>query len=232
MAKYYYDRYRVNSSTSYTWTAYGIDPLYTMDFSLSNERLVSAGATLNSYSSYTLNSRTGAMTLSGNRTITAGSSSPSTYVYFGQEVTTSFITRSHYEARGSSLYRVDYRGTSSETGNQRGSYSHSTSGRSISYRLHNQVNSDGYWWMRGNASTTYTRGSFIDTVIAEDGTFPDNGRVGATYWYIKRNKAFPDFKVKANGQLRTAEEGWVKVNGILRPIEQMWVKDNNSLKEV
>lgn len=80
---------------------------------------------------------------------------------------------------------------------------------------------------------TYTnfRGSFLSTIVAEDGAYPDNGARGS-YWYIKRNKAFPDFKVKADGQLRTSEEGWVKINGVLRPIEQMWVKVNGVIKEV
>lgn len=80
--------------------------------------------------------------------------------------------------------------------------------------------------------TGYTRGSYVDTILAEDGTYPDNGRVGTSYWYIKRDKAFPELKVKINGQIKTSDEGWVKVNGVLRPIEQIWTKIGGKLREV
>ena len=80
-------------------------------------------------------------------------------------------------------------------------------------------------------SSTNVRGDFLNTIVAEDGAYPANG-ISGSYWYVKRNKAFPEFKVKADGQLRTSEEGWVKINGVLRPIEQMWVKVNGVIREV
>lgn len=91
------------------------------------------------------------------------------------------------------------------------------------------------WYYRSNdatLTTNYSRGAYITEVVAEDGMYPENGVHSDGYWYVRGSKVFPDFKVKADGQLRTSEEGWVKINGVLRPIEQMWVKVNGVIKEV
>lgn len=225
MAKYYYDRYRVNSSTTYTWTKYNADYYYYLG-SWGSSELVSSGVTHKfGGSSYSIYQR-GQIRTSGSKTIYSSGTGGVEHVVY--EVASDGQTLYRYFFSTSNLYRQSASLISEIT---RGSFI-STVRSTYSFKSHNQLNSDGYWWVRGSSSTSYSRGSFIDTIIAEDGTYPDNGRVGTTYWYIKRNKAFPDFKVKADGQLRTAEEGWVKVNGILRPIEQMWVKDNGSLKEV
>ncbi|MDU5080218.1 hypothetical protein [uncultured Tissierella sp.] len=40
------------------------------------------------------------------------------------------------------------------------------------------------WDKERTASTTYSRGSFIEEIVAEDGAYPSNGRSGS-YWYVK-----------------------------------------------
>lgn len=56
----------------------------------------------------------------------------------------------------------------------------------------------------------------IEELIAEEGTYPDNGIQG-DYWYIKTRKVFPDLHVKVNGELRKVQSAWVKVGGHTTP---------------
>lgn len=83
-------------------------------------------------------------------------------------------------------------------------------------------------------STTYTettRGSFVETIIAEDGTYPSNG-VKGDYWYVKLGLAFPEFNMRINGALNTSENGWVKIDSQLREIDSIYTKIDGVLKEV
>lgn len=116
-----------------------------------------------------------------------------------------------------------------------GSYSSGPSRRIFKVLLEKyQSGSDTLYYVDENeAVEEHTRGTLVQSgIVAENGTYPTNGRHSDGYWYVRGSKAFPDFKVKADGQLRTSEEGWVKINGVLRPIEQMWVKVNGIIKEV
>lgn len=38
------------------------------------------------------------------------------------------------------------------------------------------------------------KGSLVKTIIAEEGTYPDNG-ISGDYWYIKIKKAIPTIKI-------------------------------------
>ena len=42
--------------------------------------------------------------------------------------------------------------------------------------------------------TKKVKGSLVKTIIAEEGTYPDNGIKG-DYWYIKVKKAIPTIKI-------------------------------------
>ena len=84
---------------------------------------------------------------------------------------------------------------------------------------------------RFTATATIAKGNFIETVIAEDGEYPDNGIQGS-FWYIKKGLAFPELKMKIDGQLKTSENGWVKIGGQLKEIDKMWTKVDGQLKEV
>ena len=84
---------------------------------------------------------------------------------------------------------------------------------------------------RFTADATIAKGSFIEIVIAEDGTYPINGKLG-NYWYVRKGLAFPEFIMKIDGQLKTSENGWVKVDEQLKTIDKMWTKVDGQLKEV
>lgn len=84
---------------------------------------------------------------------------------------------------------------------------------------------------RFTADATIAKGSFIETVIAEDGTYPADG-IQDGYWYVKKGLAFPELKMKIDGQLKTSENGWVKIDGQLKNIDKIWVKVDGVLKGV
>ena len=180
MARYYYDRYRVSTSTYYTegsWSTPSYAP-------------VASDYKIYGHSSYDFNSSTGQFSTSG----------PQTYV------------------------------TVASTGYAM----HTTSGSSITARYGDKDGSQYYvvsTSMSSQSHSSYVKGSYIDTITAEDGTFPDNGRVGTTYWYVKKGRAFPELVVKADGQVKQGVDGWVKVEGELKRIVQMWTKTGGQLKE-
>ena len=77
------------------------------------------------------------------------------------------------------------------------------------------------------------RGDLIsENIIAENGTYPTNGRHSDGYWYVRGGLAFPEFKMRIGGVLKTSENGWVKINGQLREIDTIWTKINGALREV
>lgn len=78
---------------------------------------------------------------------------------------------------------------------------------------------------------TYSRGSYIEEVVAEDGTYPNDGYYNG-YWYVKDRLAFPELILKIEGTLKTSEQGWVKVDGALKEIDRMWIKIDGALKEL
>jgi hypothetical protein len=54
------------------------------------------------------------------------------------------------------------------------------------------------------ASSHSVRGSFIETIIAEDGMYPNNG-INGSYWYVKRSLAYFSKKIIGKNP--------VKING-------------------
>jgi len=87
---------------------------------------------------------------------------------------------------------------------------------------------DRYLVRECDSDTTYSRGSFIEEVTAEAGTYPDDGMYGS-YWYVKVGVAFPSLQVKVNGA--NIVEGWVKIDGSLKKIADIWVKVGGSAKK-
>lgn len=100
--------------------------------------------------------------------------------------------------------------------------------------IQNKGKDDAYWeesiYSYIYKSDSY-KGDYIETVIAENGEYPDDG-VYNGYWYIKKGLAFPEFKIKVNGELKTSKNGWVKINGQLKQIDKIWTKINGVLREV
>ncbi|MBG9773577.1 hypothetical protein [Brevibacillus laterosporus] len=76
----------------------------------------------------------------------------------------------------------------------------------------------------------YEKGSYIGDVVAEDGTYPENGAQG-NYWYVKIGPAFPNIKVNIGGSWKECTEGWVNVNGAWKSIERILIKENGVWKE-
>jgi len=88
-----------------------------------------------------------------------------------------------------------------------------------------------YLKQRSSPIYTYSRGSFIEVIEAEDGAYPDDG-ISGIYWYVKLGVVFPELKSKIDGTVKTANSGWVKVDGVLKDIDKMWTKIDGILKEV
>lgn len=78
----------------------------------------------------------------------------------------------------------------------------------------------------------YLRGSYIATEIAEDGTYPNNGRHIDGYWYVKTHLAFPKLTIKKDDFQKLAYNGWVKIDEQLREIESIKIKINNIIKDI
>ena len=74
------------------------------------------------------------------------------------------------------------------------------------------------------------KGNFINSVIAKDGTYPNNG-VKGDYWYVKREKA-PDIKANVNGEARDISKVYVNINGQRREVTSMYANINGQAKEV
>lgn len=90
-------------------------------------------------------------------------------------------------------------------------------------------------YLHAGSTTTYSRGTLVQSnIIAEEGTYPTNGRHTDGYWYVRGAVVitFPELKIRINGALKTSEKGWVRINGQLKEIDKMWTKINGSLKEV
>jgi hypothetical protein len=67
----------------------------------------------------------------------------------------------------------------------------------------------------------YQKGSYLSTIIAEDGSYPDNG-ISGSYWYIKTTKVFPEMQINVNGGWKEVDSGWVHINGTWREITSIW----------
>lgn len=68
-------------------------------------------------------------------------------------------------------------------------------------------------------------------IMAEDGTYPDDGVHTDGYWYVKVSSAI-NLSPRVNGSLKTYSNGWVRVNGQLRQIDSMWARVNGVLKKL
>lgn len=85
--------------------------------------------------------------------------------------------------------------------------------------------------MESSATLNYAKDVFIETISAEDGTYPIDG-VSGLYWYVKKGLAFPSLQIKIDGVLKASTDGWVKIDGALRQIEGIWTNINGVLKKI
>lgn len=67
----------------------------------------------------------------------------------------------------------------------------------------------------------YGKGSYIETVTATDGTYPDDG-VSGSYWYVKTIPMV--MRVKINGAWKDTATPKIKVGGAWKVIAAMKIK--------
>lgn len=62
-------------------------------------------------------------------------------------------------------------------------------------------------------------------IIAEDGTYPANGKHTDSYWYIRRGVALvnPALSVNIDGAWSTYDDGWVNIDSVWRQIDTIHV---------
>lgn len=229
MARYYYDRYNIITETAYEWHRHNV---------VSTTQYVTSGwsygqpdyekTSISGYPDYSFNSSTGIFTNVGKLTsINIGARSGTLYRASGRSITQEYIMDdgAFYYAMVNSVMYSDL-----STVYSRGAFIETVTGSYSAY-TNNARNADGYWYMRGDQVTLQKRGTYVDTIIAENDTYPADG-IFDGYWYVRGKRAFPDFKVKYSGQLGSAVDGWVRTNGQLKQIQQMWVRVNGQLKEV
>ena len=70
--------------------------------------------------------------------------------------------------------------------------------------------------------TKKVKGSLVKTIIAEEGTYPDNG-ISGDYWYIKIKKAIPTIKI---GEGTVGAIKYKDKNGNIRNVANIVYKDN------
>jgi hypothetical protein len=171
----------------YIWRKYSINTsyYYTLNPWTFRSSGTSTSPPIAGYTSYSLNSSTGQITLTGS--YVTRNTGQSGYVYLLQ---------------GSVLFRDGW--INSTTWEQHSTTSYQTSSRS--------------------------RGSFIENVIAEQGTYPNNGIQGG-YWYVLVGPAFSDIRVKIDDVWKEGDNGWVKVDGVWKNIEGIWGKVDGVWKE-
>lgn len=207
MARFYYDRYRVNSSTLYNWSKYEVIATPTAYAEGDWGAEIVQGYYPYDYpqegrlNDYSFNSSTGKFSAPKNRDyLEKVTSQDIQYLYYTSDQDRT-LNRVFYSVVKSdyNVYKQTKTSYITSSNYSQGTYISSTNA-AYSYKINNAANSDGFWWVRGVGNTTYSRGTYIDTVIAEDGTYPNDGRVGTSYWYIKKGaKSFRLYRLKLMG---------------------------------
>lgn len=90
---------------------------------------------------------------------------------------------------------------------------------------------DSYIYATCSEVTDYSKGSFIEEVTAEAGTYPTNGQSGG-YWYVLIGSAFFTIKCEIDSVLKTGVDGWCKIDGTLKKIAGGWIKVDGVLKQL
>lgn len=75
------------------------------------------------------------------------------------------------------------------------------------------------------------KGSFIETIVAEERAYPNDGIQG-NYWYVKKGKAGLNLYPRIGGQVKQVEGGKVRIGGELKDVLGIWTRIDGQLKEV
>lgn len=93
---------------------------------------------------------------------------------------------------------------------------------------------DEYTELKYNSYITfdkYEKDNYLETIISEEGIFPDDGILG-NYWYIKGARMGINIFPKIDGKVKHIEHGKVNIGGELKDILGVWTKIDGQLKEV
>lgn len=75
------------------------------------------------------------------------------------------------------------------------------------------------------------KNTLIESVIAEEGTYPDDGIHTDGFWYVKVKKAFPEIKVIDGTTLKTATSAYIVQGGMLKSVTDMYVVQDGQIKK-
>lgn len=97
---------------------------------------------------------------------------------------------------------------------------------------------DGRFYTNIKTIRTYSRtrkrieekGDFIETIEAEEGEYPDDGKYTDGYWYVKRGKV-NSLKVNIDGEIKDVTNMYANIDGQPRKIIKIFYNINGELKE-
>ena len=69
---------------------------------------------------------------------------------------------------------------------------------------------------------TPIKDTLIDTIEAEEGTYPDDGVHSDQLYYVKLKPVFPTMRILRDGQWTEVETGYVLKDGVWKPIEEIY----------
>lgn len=69
-------------------------------------------------------------------------------------------------------------------------------------------------------------GTFVADIIAEEGTYPANGKHSDGYWYIKGKQVAPNVYAKVNGVWKSTNTMYIVVSGLQKEVDGLWVNLN------
>lgn len=98
----------------------------------------------------------------------------------------------------------------------------------------------GYYRKISNTTVDYLgtdppfpiKDTLIDTIEAEEGTYPDDGVYSDQLYYVKLKPAFPTMRILRDGQWIEAESGFVLKDGVWKPIEDVFVLKDGQWKNL
>lgn len=76
-----------------------------------------------------------------------------------------------------------------------------------------------------------TKTTHIETLVTEEGTYPDDGVHTDLYWYVKVKKAFPEIKFVDGTTLKTATSAYVVQGGQLKSVADIYTVQDGQIKK-
>lgn len=77
--------------------------------------------------------------------------------------------------------------------------------------------------------TIYSRGTYVNEITAEEGTYPANGKHTDGYWYVK-DRVATIARINDNGTIKNISEAYYNDNGTIKKIAKIVYNDNGNIK--